>query len=425
MSAASGFWNGVNLEEGHRAQREGKERDEREAKLQTLISSGLPPAQVQQGIRDIYGQDAPALQRHVENLFRRVAGKQSQQAQAPMRAADLAGLEAQGKSLPQQQQDAYKGNLQAQQDAQLAGNNRTLQWYQGLTPEQQKAAQESGIVPGAPSSSAPYKEYVSPDGKQRDWFTVGKQPQGWNATGGMTKPVLPQLKQINGRDVLFDPTTQKIVKDFGPHGSVRVTNHQAIQTDADGTPHIVNLTSVSTPGGGLVQVDASESDEAQGGQASPAPAKHPAPHKATSSGATPAQNGDRTLPFQKTTPALTKAQNDVTEATKMASIAHQVAQTHDAFNQKRLLVALERASAGRFTVQALDYIKQAGWGNTLEEWMNKPGTGEIPADIVRQAVAGADENLKGAQEALNALKHSPAPKASSGGGKEHDPLGVL
>src|SRR5574337_2063867 len=72
-----------------------KERDEREAKLQTLLNSGLPPAQVQHGIRDIYGQDAPALQRHVENLFRRGGGEQQQARPAARRVGDVARLEGQ------------------------------------------------------------------------------------------------------------------------------------------------------------------------------------------------------------------------------------------------------------------------------------------------------------------------------------------
>jgi hypothetical protein len=412
------------LERGHEKRQNEKSQekhDEREAKLQTLVSSGLPPQQVQQGIRDIYGQDAPALQRHVENLFRRVSGKEPQQAQAPKRAAYLTGLEAQGKSLPQQQADAYKSNLQTQQDSQFSGNERTLQWYQGLTPEQQKAAAEAGVVPGASSGgSAPYKEYASPDGKQRDWFPAGHQPASWNATGGASKPTLPQLKQIQGQDVLWDPTQQKVVKVFGPHGSARITNHQAIQTDADGTPHIVNLTSVSTPGGGSVQVDAPEGDAGGDEQASPAPSKQPAPRK--SGGAAPhAANGDRTLPFTKGTPAFNKVQGEYAEAVKLDSIAQQVAQNpNDAINQKRLAVALERVSAGRFTTQALDYIIKAGWGNTLEQWANNPSTGALPADVMRQLVDGAHQNLKASKDAVDAIRKpnagAPAPSTPTSGG---------
>ena len=108
---------------------------------------------------------------------------------------------------------------------------------------------------------------------------------------------------------------------------------------------------------------------------------------------------------------MTKAQNDLTEATKLSSIADQVAQNpNDAINQKRLAVALERASAGRFTVQALDYIIKAGWGNTIEQWANSPSTGALPADVMRQLVDGAHQNLKGAQDALDAIRNLRPPQ---------------
>lgn len=102
----------------------------------------------------------------------------------------------------------------------------------------------------------------------------------------------------------------------------------------------------------------------------------------------------------KRTPAQNKAANDVVEATKLASIADQVAtKPNDAINQKRLAVALERASAGRFTTQALDYIIKAGWGNTIEQWANNPSTGALPQDVMRQLIDGAHQNLKAAKAA--------------------------
>lgn len=114
----------------------------------------------------------------------------------------------------------------------------------------------------------------------------------------------------------------------------------------------------------------------------------------------------------KRTTAQNKADNDFVEATKLSSIADQVqAQADkaekegtmpDAINQKRLAVALERASAGRFTTQALDYIIKAGWGNTLEQWANNPSTGALPKDVMRQLVDGAHENLKAARDARTA-----------------------
>jgi hypothetical protein len=117
------------------------------------------------------------------------------------------------------------------------------------------------------------------------------------------------------------------------------------------------------------------------------------------------------LPFKGSTPAITKAKIDYDEAAKLSSVADQVAQKpNDAVNQKRLAVALERASAGRFTTQALDYIIKAGWGNTLQQWANNPSTGALPPDIMRQLVDGAHQNMQGAKDALNiAMGDTSAP----------------
>jgi len=134
--------------------------------------------------------------------------------------------------------------------------------------------------------------------------------------------------------------------------------------------------------------------------------------------------------FQGRTPAIAKAQNDVVDATKLYSIAKQVeAKPNDAFNQKRLAVQLERASAGRFTVQALDYVKQMGWGATLQEWANKPTTGALSPQLVRQLIDGAHENLKAAQDALKAamtpIGESDGETPQTSGGKSKHYVGEV
>ena len=104
----------------------------------------------------------------------------------------------------------------------------------------------------------------------------------------------------------------------------------------------------------------------------------------------------------KLTPAQNAAQKDFLSADKLSNIADQVAKNpNDAVNQKRLAVALERISAGRFTTQALDYIIKAGWGNTLEQWAHNPSTGALPADVMRQLVDGAHQNLTAAKAELD------------------------
>lgn len=231
MSAASGFWSGVNLGERQHDRRDVKERDEREAKLQTLVSSGLPPAQVQQGIRDIYGQDATALQRHVENLFRRVAGKQPQQAQAPMRAADLAQLESQGTTPEQRREATFRSETDYQNQAGMQAKQQEAQQDQQRVfalidqyipdPEANKTAKEdyarhqAGItqkfsnIPGA--SGQPYK---SPNGTwvrpvQTADGSIVEQPMPAGYTGPVEKP--PQGKTAgtsNGQNVFGFPTKE-------------------------------------------------------------------------------------------------------------------------------------------------------------------------------------------------------------------------
>ncbi len=126
---------------------------------------------------------------------------------------------------------------------------------------------------------------------------------------------------------------------------------------------------------------------------------------------------------KKATPATNKAKTDYVEAVKLSSVADQVAQKpDDAINQKRLAVALERAAAGRFTTQALDYIIKAGWGNTIEQWANNPSTGALPSDVVRQLVDGAHENLKAAKDAMDAAENMGSDTPEK---KTNDPLGVL
>lgn len=198
------------LERGHEKRQNEKSQekhDEREAKLQTLVSSGLPPQQVQQGIRDIYGQDAPALKQHVENLFKRVAGKQPQ-GPAPSRSQDLQGLLAQGKTQQQQQLGAYKDQLQAQQDAQFSGNQRLMQYIQSLPPEQQAQAMQLYGVSARPQ----YKLYTLPDGSTQ-YFDPSSAPAGATAV---------------------EPGTSRVVTMQGPNGSTYGTEKGGKFYDASG-----------------------------------------------------------------------------------------------------------------------------------------------------------------------------------------------
>jgi hypothetical protein len=121
----------------------------------------------------------------------------------------------------------------------------------------------------------------------------------------------------------------------------------------------------------------------------------------------------------KNTASQNKAQTELDDAKGLMTTANDVAsKPDDAFNQKRLAVALERASAGRFTTQALDYIKKIGWGATIEQWANDTTTGALPTDLIRQMVDGAREWLNAKQAAYNGafnLSNVPAIGTTDGG----------
>jgi len=193
----------------------------------------------------------------------------------------------------------------------------------------------------------------------------------------------------------------------------------SVKQDVNGMWVPVTEENRHVPGFGVILSDPLKGGQSAAGDAVQQPAANGASqsavHKATPSGTThpasaskPTANGSSTTKvgaplFQGRTPAIAKAQNDVVDATKLDSIASQVEKKpNDAFNQKRLAVALERSSAGRFTVQALDYIKQIGWGASIDEWAAKPTTGALPPQLVRQLVDGAHENLKAAKDSLQA-----------------------
>ncbi len=236
------------------------------------------------------------------------------------------------------------------------------------TAEQEKAYRESRSAAG----KAPSKFSQEAAVYEKQW---GKKIADWSPE---------ELSYFN----------QKLSYDAARNGQSTTTR---LEKDEYGNIHPVEITNSRGPTKPPVDPHAAPSIPTTPGQAK---------HRMASAGGSGSRIkvGDA-LPFKGSTPAINKAQTDVNEATKLSSIADQVSQhPDDAVNQKRLAVALERASAGRFTTQALDYIIKAGWGNTLEQWANNPSTGALPADVLRQLVDGAHQNLNAAQTALTTAR---------------------
>ncbi len=306
----------------------------------------------------------------------------------------------------------------------------------GYEPPQQKGAGKSPPLAGNMLPS----DAVGPDGNpipeaERNAGKSFVQYQG--AWWPVAKPK-PVFKTVKGHSVLVDSQSGAILRDLGPAGTAKVTSRQSLQPGDDGQMHVVTLTSVTTPEGATIDVQPEEDPTAQT-PAAQQPGAAPKPkgvgsvlprqpstgaRKVTPPGAGPVVPGLSSMAANKLrTPAEKKADNDVVEATKLAAVADQVAkQPNDAVNQKRLAVALERMSAGRFTTQALAYVIKAGWGNTMEQWANNPTTGALPADVMRQLIDGAHENLKAAQIAQRAAYGGSADTTQTQGGDDIDAI---
>lgn len=281
---------------------------------------------------------------------------------------------------------------------------------------------------------------VGPDGQpispEKRTATQGFIEYGGQFWPAQQKP--PVLTTIKGHRVLLDPNTRLPIRDLGPVAGVKITDGGSWAPNGDpNNPQMVWLPkhSVSGPGGADIEVQLSPDEEhTQDNSPTVSPTEKPKPSvgnllksgtgarpvSPSHTGGTASSPGKlRTLPggenmaweksptYKANATAYGKAQQDVIAATKIASQADQVAANpNDAVNQKRLAVALERAASGRFTTQALDYVMRAGWGNTIDQWANNPSTGALPADVMRQLVDGAHENLKAAQDAAKTASDS-------------------
>jgi hypothetical protein len=155
-----------------RQEREQLQSQQRQAELQNLANSGLSPQDMQQAIALEYQKDPNKVKQWAEGMIERLVGRKPQQATSPYptpsttmqttampvsdsgvtlpagvpvtvkgpaprtRQEAIANLAAKGKTKTQQATE----NTDAQQDAQLQGTQRLMQWYQGLSPDQQKIA---------------------------------------------------------------------------------------------------------------------------------------------------------------------------------------------------------------------------------------------------------------------------------------------
>jgi hypothetical protein len=297
----------------------------------------------------------------------------------------------------------------------------------------------AGKSPPTPGNQLP-PDAIGPDGNpiSASDRNAGKSFMEWNGAWYAAPKAKPVYKTIKGHLVLMDPATNLPQRDLGPVAGVKLSTHQTPFLGDDGQMHLLTTTSVTTPQGETIDVEAPQPETGNAPTGEGGESKPPAPAKPKGVGgilpktgakpvtappggvAGPVIQGSRAWAstkdpmFRADVSSYKKANDDVIAATKLSSLADQVAEhPDDAVNQKRLAVALERQASGRFTTQALGYVMKAGWGNSIEEWAKSPTTGALPHDIMRQLVDGAHQNLKSAQDALKVA--TPRQLSGTGG----------
>lgn len=330
-----------------------QQRQAKAALIEQAHSTGrLSDTDAAKAIHALYGpNEQPSALRHIANFARKVTGRKA--AAPPPKGESADQILSGAKSPEQMQQDDF--DRKQSQSATAQENQKRLydkMMGQAETPEQ-KAFVNSlfKVKPEAETSDTRKRaDFAAFQQAHPDYKGSFEQWGAEQAAAG--RPKKPLLKTIKGHLVLLDPATASPIRDLGPTTTGRVTSRQAIQTDADGTPHIVTLTSVSTPEGGQVDVEVPQGE----GESKPAEKpKAAAPRKET---------GDKVLPFRKGTPQSNAAKKDA-DAAESAYLDVQKAGGGDGstltpVSSQGIVLAWLRGRVNRVTSQEIASVKNLG-----------------------------------------------------------------
>ncbi len=119
------------------------------------------------------------------------------------------------------------------------------------------------------------------------------------------------------------------------------------------------------------------------------------------------------------------AKEDYDKAQGIVSLAKAAATKKSALSDRNLAIRMAREASGRFSMAEYDtMIKNAGLGNTFEQWMNNLSGGQLPDNIRNQLISVANDNLAAAKASLEAAGGGPAKPPSGGPASDRDPLGL-
>ena len=387
-------------------------------------SAPAPPPIYGQSTIDANGEKIPAGPAYE---IREQGSQTPEQVKAQAEATQLASA---GPPSPTEQGEA---TAQTEITRTNAVNQATIEWLKKNNAPQEvidQAVASLAKVPltkGVKAIGQPYKDsndgkfyqrFLNPDGTDfREEVPGYTQPAGKASHSKFAETEaayrhdynIPEGEPLTVADILFI-NQQTALSSAAPSESITTT----LKQDLNGWYVPVTETNRRVPGFGVILKPPrgplpGEDENAQPGEGQPTHLGG-VKKKAQAAGSPTASSGATHVGkavLRGRTPEYTAAYKDYETAKGLSKIADLVAQhPDDAINQKRLAVALEKVSAGRFTTQALDYIITSGWGNTIQQWVNNPTHGALPADILRQLIDGAHENETAKKQVLDDINTS-------------------
>jgi hypothetical protein len=296
----------------------------------------------------------------------------------------------------------------------------------------------AGKSPPTPGNQIP-QDAMGPDGQviPSTLRTPGQSFIEWNGAWYPAPKAKPIYKPIGGNVYLMDPATGLPIRKLGPTEGVKVSTHQTPFLGDDGQMHLLSTTSVTTPQGETIEVEAPppESGGAEASQKTETPktdkpktsAKKVTPGSllpktgvkpasAPSGGvAGPAIAGSRSWAssknplFKSDVAAYTKANEDLTTRKEAYMSAQKaLAQGSTASSDQELIYSWVRANvqgAGRMTqaefrqaasTGSLPLRAQTAWEHTK--------SGKLPPELEQMMLADIKRNFETSQQEVNELR---------------------
>jgi hypothetical protein len=115
-------------------------------------------------------------------------------------------------------------------------------------------------------------------------------------------------------------------------------------------------------------------------------------------------------------PAIGKAQNTLTEATRVARLADDPSLASNGSSQYLLLSNLLHSTLGRVNQQEINQLfATAGWGAKADTWLQRAANGEMSPQLVQQLVQFAHSNQKAAAQDVADLVQQAHGSTARGG----------